>query len=50
MVSLEPAKPKENCKRQNGAGYCPFPVLGRNIASGVAIGKAWCARQARLRA
>ena len=37
---LAPVKPREKCRRENGVGYCPFPALGRDIASGVATRKA----------
>ena len=32
MIVLEPTKPGGKCRRGNGVGYCPFPVLGRDIA------------------
>ena len=48
MVILEPAELKETCRRENGVSYCPFQVLGRDTAGGVAIGKAVRGKQARL--
>ena len=48
MVILEPAEPKEKWRRENGVGYCPFPVLVRDTTGGVAIGKACRAKLAHM--
>ena len=41
---LEPVEPRGKRRRENGVGYCPFPILGRDTVGGVVTGKAWHAQ------